>query len=35
MVDVSPGDGGVGAAGFRAAPQLLQKRASSELLCPH
>src|SRR5690349_13683407 len=34
MVDVSPGDG-AGAVGLSAAPQLLQKRASSVLLCPH
>ena len=35
IVDVSPGDGAVAASASRAAPQLLQKRASSVLLCPH
>ena len=36
IVEVSLGErGGGGSAGVSAAPQLLQKRASSVLLCPH
>jgi hypothetical protein len=38
MVEVSPGEPeplGAAGAGFSEAPQLLQNRASSALLCPH
>src|SRR3954469_7201488 len=35
IVDVSPGDAVAAVVGVNAAPQLLQNRASSALLCPH